>query len=189
MQQDWLLRFKTRLNALVGLLLGFGELYAVHIGLHLEFLQPADLFFINLKDALLGHVFQYRGSGIGLFQQSLCHHVVVGIAPEGDESQQHLQLLVGTFGQLVHQLVDFGFVSVFHRQPHKTLVFGLVFLVQFLLHHEDALLHHGMHQRHHFLETNDLAHLADGDFRLDLQGFHDEVFEVVQGHGVEHIVG
>ena len=85
--------------------------------------------------------------------------------------------------------MEFGLVTIICRKPHKTLVFSLVFHVQLLLHHENAFLHHAVHEWHHFLETDDFAHLADGDSRLDLQGFHNEILEIVQSHRVELVVG
>ncbi len=187
-KQHRLVHFKSRLDAVVCFLLGFRKLYAVHIGLHLKLLQSAHLALIHFENAFVCHGFQYRGSGIGLLQQRFGHNVVVGIATEGDKSQQHLQLLVGTLGQRVHQLMKFGLVAIFGAKSHKTLVFGFVFLVQLLLYHEDTFLHHAVYQWHHLLETDDFAHFADRDFRLDLQGFHDEVLEVVQGHGVEDVI-
>ena len=85
--------------------------------------------------------------------------------------------------------MDFRLIAIFARKPHKTLIFSLVLLTQFLLHHQNALLHHRMNQRHHLLETDDFADLANGDFRLDLQGLHYHVLEIVKRHGIKDIIG
>ena len=87
MKQHRLVHFKSRLDAFIGFLLGFGKVYAVHIGLHLKLLQTAHLALVNLKNAFLSHISEDGRGGIGLLQYGFGHDIVVGIATKGDKSQ------------------------------------------------------------------------------------------------------
>ena len=70
------------------------------------------------------------------------------------------------------------------RECHKTFIFRLEFRVEFLLHHYDFLLNHRFDERHNLFVTDDFANLAYCKLWLHMKSLYDEIFKVVESHGV-----
>ena len=107
------------------------------------------------------------------------------IAAEDKERHHHLKLFVSTFGELVHEFVHLLIGVIILRERHKTFIFRLEFRVELLLHHHDFLLNHRLDERHHLFVADDFANLAYCQLWLHMKSLYDEIFKVVESHGVE----
>ena len=166
-------------------LLFFSKIDSRDIGQCLIFFQTTDSFLITLEDAFVYQCRQYRRRYFCFFQQFRDKHVVIGRAAKYKKRHQKFELLICSFREIIHQLTHRVFITICIRKSHISFILSLIFLLEFLLHHDDFLLYHRLDERHDFLITYYLTYLSDSQLCLHLKRFYDKVFVIAQHHGVE----
>ncbi|KAF5067701.1 hypothetical protein DSECCO2_250650 [anaerobic digester metagenome] len=107
---------------------------------------------------------------------------------DAEVSHQSLQLFERPFAKPVHFSMQQRFIMVGFCQAYTGFSPGLIFLGDFFLHPDYALLYHRFYQGNHFGHPDNTADIGECQDILQLKGFHHHKLAVAEHFSILNIL-